>query len=82
MNDLKDRLIKVFEAVFPKMPKTAIPAASQDSVKSWDSVAAITLITVIEEEFHIQMDFEDAAGLTSFPKILEYLEGRISHPAV
>jgi acyl carrier protein len=82
MNNLKDRLIKVFEAVFPKMPKAAIPAASQTSVESWDSVAAITLITVIEEEFHIRMDFEDAAELTSFAKILDYLEGRVSHTAV
>jgi acyl carrier protein len=79
MSDLQRRLVKVFETVFPRMPKTAIPAASQASVESWDSVAAITLINVIEEEFHIQMDFEDAAELTSFPKILDYLEGRISH---
>ena len=81
MSDVRDRLIKVFEAVFPKMPKSAIPAASQTSVASWDSVAAITLVNVIEEEFHIQMDFQDAAELTSFAKILEYLQGRISHTA-
>ncbi|HZQ51067.1 MAG TPA: acyl carrier protein [Bryobacteraceae bacterium] len=81
MNDVKGRLIQVFEAVFPKMPRAAIPAAAQNSVESWDSVAAITLINVIEEEFQIQMDFEDAAELTSFAKILAYLERRVSHTA-
>ena len=82
MNNVKDRLIKAFEAVFPKIPKAAIPAASQISVENWDSVAAITLINVIEEEFHIQIDFDDAVELTSFAKILAYLEGRVSHTAV
>lgn len=81
MSSVKDRLIKVFQVVFPKMPKAAIPAASQASVESWDSVAAITLITVIEEEFHIRMDFEDAVELISFAKILDYLEERVSHSA-
>ena len=77
----EQRLVRVFQIVFPDLPTAAIQTASQDTVESWDSVAAITLINVIEEEFEIQMDFDDVAGLTSFPAILKYLEERTAHTA-
>jgi acyl carrier protein len=82
MDEIEKRLRKVFETVFPELAPEQIPSASQSSVENWDSVAAITLINVIEEEFGIQMEFEDAAELTSFSKILEYLQGRPSHTVV
>ncbi len=79
MNNVEQRLVKVFEIVFPDLPPEKIRTASQDSVGNWDSVAAITLMNLIEEEFEIQMDFDVAADLTSFPKLLEYLEGGSFH---
>jgi acyl carrier protein len=82
MDEIEKRLTTVFETVFPNLRPEQIPGASQASVENWDSVAAITLINVIEEEFGIQMEFEDAAELTSFSKILEYVQERLSHTAV
>ena len=38
-----------------------------------DSVAAITLVNVIEEEFSTQIDFDRLPELDTFSKILEYL---------
>jgi len=81
MDNLESRLIKVFETVFPDLSADKIRTASQSSVENWDSIAAITLINLIEEEFEIQMDFEKAADLTSFPEVLEYLKGTVSHTA-
>ncbi len=81
MHNSEQRLEKVFETVFPDMPVAEIRTASQDSIQNWDSVAAITLMNLIEEEFGIQMDFGEVAELTSFPKILEYVNERIAHPA-
>ncbi|HLH04120.1 MAG TPA: acyl carrier protein [Bryobacteraceae bacterium] len=74
MDEIRTRLIKCFETVFPDLPAEQIPNASQSSVANWDSIAAITLINVIEEEFQITMDLEMAGELDSFPKILEYLK--------
>jgi acyl carrier protein len=51
-----------------------IPNASQSSVAAWDSIAAITLLNVIEDEFQISMDLELAGDLDSFSKIYEYLK--------
>jgi acyl carrier protein len=74
MNETRTRLIKCFETVFPDMPEGEIPNASQSSVAAWDSIAAITLLNVIEDEFQISMDLELAGDLDSFSKIYEYLK--------
>lgn len=81
MDNTEQRLLQIFQTVFPDLPSDKIRSASQDSVENWDSVAAITLMNLIEEEFEIQMDFDDAANLTSFSKVLDYLEGGLSHTA-
>jgi acyl carrier protein len=74
MDEIKTRLIKCFEMVFQDLTPEQIQNASQTSVAGWDSIAAITLVNVIEEEFQITMDLELAGELDSFPKILEYLK--------
>jgi acyl carrier protein len=81
MDNSETRLVKVFEAVFPDLSPDQIPSASQDTVQNWDSVAAITLMNLIEEEFSIQMDFEDLGDLTSFSKILAYVDAKIAQTA-
>jgi acyl carrier protein len=81
MDNVEQRLENVFATVFPDLPPDRIRSASQDSVTTWDSVAAITLINLIEEEFGIEMDFDQVADLTSFDAILEYLK-RLSPAAV
>ena len=81
MDNSETRLVKVFEAVFPDLSPDQIPSASQDTVQNWDSVAAITLMNLIEEEFSIQMDFEDLGDLTSFEKILAYVDAKIAQTA-
>jgi acyl carrier protein len=60
--------------VFPKLPESQITSASADTVKEWDSVAAATLITTIEEEFGIEFDMEAVGNLTSYGAIASELE--------
>ena len=67
MDKLEQRLENVFATVFPDLPPNKIRAASQDSVETWDSVAAITLLNLIEEEFGVQMEFEDIGELALGP---------------
>jgi len=66
--------VKVFETVFPDLTAEQIHAASQTTVATWDSVAAITLMNLMEEEFTIEIDFDRAAELSSFSEILAYLK--------
>ncbi len=79
MDNLEQRLENIFATVFPDLSPEKIRTASQDSVETWDSVAAITLVNLIEEEFGIEMDFDEVAELTSFAKIEGYLKGKLTH---
>jgi len=76
MDDLALRLMRCFQVVFPSLPEAKIAEASQSSVENWDSIATITLGTVIEEEFSVQMDFEKLPDLDSFAKMLTWVRSR------
>lgn len=76
MDDVKPKLIECFQIVFPDLAEKDIPTASQATVAEWDSVAAITLVNVIEEEFGIEMDLDELADLDSFSKVAAYLQQR------
>lgn len=74
MDELQQRLTNCFSAVFPELSGEQLIHASSATVPSWDSVAVITLLTVIEEEFGISIDEEDPAKFDSFQRILDYLQ--------
>lgn len=73
MDDIAGRLVKCFAAVFPELRDEEIPAASVSSVGSWDSVAAVTLLSVVEEEFGVQIGMQDLESLISFERFLQYV---------
>jgi acyl carrier protein len=71
-----DRLIRCFETVFPNVNPSDIPAATHESLAAWDSIAHVTLLSVIGEEFGIDLDFEEFEGATSFAAILNLVRAR------
>jgi acyl carrier protein len=73
MDEQQRRLVNCFAAVFPELSYEEIIEASSATVKSWDSVAVVTLLTVIEEEFGISIDEDDPTRFDSFQQILAYL---------
>ena len=48
MSDLQARLIECFSAVFPKLKGEELLHSSVDSVADWDSLASVTLYSIIE----------------------------------
>jgi acyl carrier protein len=66
--------VKCFSAVFPELSEREIPLASPLSVGAWDSLASVTLLSVLEEEFEVQIDPEALEQLVSFDLILDYLQ--------
>lgn len=74
MSDTRARLIKCFGAVFPGLSEEQIQSATPTTMDDWDSVATVTLITLFEEEFGIEVEAEDLEQLASFDSVLGYLE--------
>jgi acyl carrier protein len=74
MNEQERRLAGCFLAVFPDLATNDVAQASTASLQSWDSVANVTLLAVVEEEFGISIEVDDLAKFDSFKGILDYLE--------
>jgi acyl carrier protein len=78
MDETATRLEQCFRIAFPTLDPAAIPLASVDRVPAWDSVAQITLLNLIGEEFAIDIDFEEFEGATSFPEVLVRLRQHLN----
>ena len=77
-DDLEARLETCFLTVFPDLESANVRQATVDSVEKWDSVATLTLVNVIEEEFRIEIGFDDDLGLfVSFEGIARYLSAHL-----
>jgi acyl carrier protein len=81
MHDTTERLIKCFSAVFPAVGLEQLEAAEPATLADWDSVATVTLMSVMEEEFHIGIDPDDFEYLLSFSDALAYLNRRLGAAA-
>jgi acyl carrier protein len=62
--------------VFPGLREAEIASASQSSIETWDSIATITLVSVIEEEFAVTMDYEVLPDLNSFEPMLAWVRAQ------
>ncbi len=76
MTDLQTRLMKCFAALFPQLTPEEIARATVDSVEGWDSLATVTLLTLVEEEFGTTIEPENLEHLQSFDAYIHYLSER------
>jgi acyl carrier protein len=73
MSELESRLIRCFSSVFPALTPEEIRAASAQWLAEWDSLAAVTLAAVIQQEFSVQIHLLDLPELDSFEAFQTYL---------
>jgi acyl carrier protein len=71
----ESRLIRCFASVFPELTDEEIRITNSESDGTWDSLSKVTLASVIEEEFDLQIAPDDLAELNSFAAFLSYLGG-------
>jgi acyl carrier protein len=77
MNNTSQRVADCFTNVFPRLRKEDLQRASTSSLASWDSVAHITLLAAVAEEFGVEFAADDFEELTSFPLIVAHVEKRM-----
>lgn len=76
MSEIERRLAKCFLAAFPDLREDQVPGASHQTIPAWDSVAHVSLMAVIEEEFGLGLDYEDFEDFNSYAAILAVLNQR------
>lgn len=72
----REQLVGCFEQVFPNLSRSTIPTCTQSTVAVWDSIAHVTLMSLIGEEFGIEIDFEEFEDATSFAAVLDMVRAR------
>ena len=73
---MEDNLLKynnLFQKVFNLTDLTSFDDLEYQSIKEWDSVGHMTLISELEEVFGVFMDTEDIIEFSSFTKGKEIL---------
>jgi acyl carrier protein len=73
MSNVSERLTKVFAAIFPELTPEEIAIASPASVAAWNSLATINIVSLVEEEFGIDIPPDRFEDMGSFELILDYL---------
>jgi acyl carrier protein len=55
-HDVENRLTQCFMAVFPNLSSYQVFSATRDDIPNWDSLTAVTLVSVVEQEFCLELD--------------------------
>lgn len=75
-DDVIEKLRTVFRSVFPILENASdeeIDQASKDWTPDWDSMAQLSLLTALEQEFNIQIPDMIALSINSFHRAREFI---------
>lgn len=72
-DSIDSRLTECFNAVFPSLTSEEIQRANSLSIPEWDSMATVTLVALVSEEFGVEMAPEDYNLATSFALLRDYV---------
>ena len=76
---IREKLLKCFTTVFPELGPIEIESATAENTSEWDSIAQVTLLTLVGEEFGIDVDFEQFGSALSFSDFASLLQEITSH---
>lgn len=76
MSESQDRLIRCFSSVFPTLSEAEIRASDVVPLLDLDSLAGVTLVTLIGQEFGVNVDLPDLLELRSFEAVSQFLQKR------
>ncbi len=76
MNDIETRLMECLQTVFPGVPAAELTEASVQTLEQWDSLATVTIVALVEEQFGIEVEPDDLTRFDSFAHIAAFLASR------
>lgn len=78
MSDIRDKVTACFRNVFPDLRPQDIPSAEAESVAGWDSIAQVTLVSAVAEEFGLALQPDDYERLNSYALIVAFVETQLA----
>jgi acyl carrier protein len=80
MTTLENRVADCFCALFPNRSREELLTASRESIPEWDSLAGVTLLTLLQQEFQIDIDLTELEHFNSVHAVLDYVGANASVP--
>ncbi len=74
MSEREARLMRCFAAVFPELSRDEIRRVNSQATGHWDSLSKVTLTSVVEEEFDVEIRPDAVADLNSFEAFRAYID--------
>jgi acyl carrier protein len=81
MSEQDARLMRCFTSVFPTLNEEEIRASDVAPLFDLDSLAGVTFVALMDEEFGVSVELSDLLELRSFQAISQFLEKRKSSEA-
>ena len=69
-----DRLRKVFRSALGLADDADVDGLEYQGIDQWDSLAHMSLVAALEDEFDVMIDTDDVLTMSSFTKARELLE--------
>ncbi len=71
------QLNEVFQDVFDDDDLQITPETSADDIEDWDSLANITLITIIEKRFNIHFELKEIPEMKNVRDLIRAIHGKM-----
>lgn len=80
MDELDNHLVRCISSIFPNLTEEDIRTSDASQLMAVDSLSAVTLVALIDEEFGVSLDLEGLLNLGSFHALREHLRehGRLN----
>jgi acyl carrier protein len=73
---MNDALIEVFAEVLEVDPAELNDDSSPENVKEWDSLAAMKLVTAIEEKFNVKLSTKEIIKMSTIGRARQTLQSK------
>ena len=78
MSDILNELQPIFQDIFEDDELSITAESNADTVEDWDSLAHITLIVAIEQEFEIKFALGELEAMKNVGDMVELMQTKLS----
>lgn len=71
--DFEDQIIELVSTILDLEPEEVSLEFEGEKMDEWDSLAHLTIMSAVEQEFNVNISPEEAKKLGSIPKICNFL---------
>ncbi|MGN0591502.1 acyl carrier protein [Ruminococcus sp.] len=77
MNEIYEKLTKVFREVFDDDSIMLTPETTADDIEDWDSIEHINLIAAVEDAFGMRFQMREVSGMKNVGEMVQIVKSRI-----